>query len=111
MTHQHGEYQPGRGFYDRSLKGWVSDPGKLTPTSTPAPTPTQGQRDEVASWGRKTFKPNPELEQMLRLRDSDKREQRETYERLAFGQRRVQVADYETRRSAAINAGEWEASA
>ena len=109
-TPEHGEYQAGRGFYDRSLRGWVADPAKLTPVIKSEPI-NQSQRDQFATWGRQAFKPNAELEQMLRLRDSDKREQRETYERLAFGQRRVQVADYEARRTAAIEAGDWEASA
>ena len=106
-TPEHGDYQPGRGFYDRSRKGWVSEPAKLTPIVTAEPI-HQSQRDQFASWGKQTFRPNTELEQMLRLRDSDKQEQRETYERLAYGQRRIQVAEYEAKRAEAIESGDWQ---
>lgn len=104
---KHGTYDPDHGFYDSSLKGWIKDPAKLTETRSVAPG-GESQREQVARWLHKPFKPVSELEGMLRLRDSDRPEDRANYERLAAGSRRIQVTDYETKRSEAIKAGEWQ---
>lgn len=103
----HGTYDPQHGFYDASLRVWIKDPAKLTDTR-PVAAGGESQRAQVARWLHKPFKPNAELEGMLRLRDSDRQEERETYQRLAHGHRRIHVTDYETQRTAAIKAGEWQ---
>lgn len=99
----HGTYLPGQGYYDATLNGWISDPAHLTPTVTREVTASN--RDQVASWGTKPFRRVPELDNMLRLRDSDRQEERETYNKLAVGSRRIQVSDYEAALNKAIAEG------
>lgn len=95
----HGDYDPAKGWYSANTKAWHNDPAKIG-TYAPRRQPTEHERQEFArsKWannGKATFKPVPELEALIRLRDSDRQEERETYQRLAQGSRRVQVHDYE----------------
>lgn len=97
----HGEYRPGMGFYDSGRGGWIKDAAKLTDVTTGRAL-TQGDRDQVAGWGkRKSFKPNPQIERLLQLRDSDRSEERQTYQRMVAGSMRIQVRDYEARKAEA----------
>ena len=62
----------------------------------------------MEGWGnRASFKPDRNLEGLRRLRDSDKQEEREAYNKIAAGGRRMEMHDYEERRAAAIESGEF----
>lgn len=102
----HGEYRAGFGFYDSGRRGWINDPAKLSQT-IPAPEATQAQRDAVASWGNKrdTFKRDAEMDGLIRLRDSQRPEDRANYDRLAKGPRRMAVGAYETALAKAKDSG------
>ena len=108
----HGEYVPGRGFYDASLNGWVRDPAKLTQTVgekyEPSEAERQAYRDNQDRIRReRLFKVDAEMEGLIRLRDSDKQEERETFQKLVAGARRMSLGDYESRRDAAISRGDF----
>lgn len=91
----HGEYQPEKGFYDSSLKGWIRDPARLT-YQIPKPPLTQSHIDQVANWGgQRPFKRNRVLDGFLRLRDSERPEDRANYEKIAAGSTRINISDYE----------------
>src|SRR3546814_5240528 len=102
----HGEYRPGFGFYDTARNGWIKDPAKLSEVR-PGPEITDMQRREVAAWEnhRQTFRRNPEIESMIRLRDSSRPEDRANYDKIAAGLKRMQVAEYETARNEATANG------
>lgn len=110
---QHGEYDPAQGgFYSAVTRHWHRDPTKIGEVVTHH-QPTELEREAFADSkmgrnGRAKFKPVPDLEGMLRLRDSDRPEDRANYQQLAAGSRRIQVADYETKRTEAIAAGDWQ---
>lgn len=91
----HGEYRAGHGFYDSSTKAWTSNPANLT-RIIPINPGGESQRAQVAGWTkRQTFNRSAELDGMIRLRDSDRPEDRANYEKIAAGSRRLQIADYE----------------
>lgn len=94
----HGEHRAGSGWFDKSLNVWVNDPAKLT-TIVPGRELTKGAADELAGWGKREFKENPELESLIRLRDSSKPEDRANYERIAAGGKRMAVAQYEQQKA------------
>lgn len=113
MSPQHGEYDPARGgFYSAVTTQWHRDPAKIGEVVTRR-EPTEQERQAFARTkmgrnGKALFKPNAELEGMLRLRDSDRPEDRASYQQLAKGSRRIQVADYETSRAQAVESGDWQ---
>lgn len=106
MKVKHGDYEPGLGYYDRTRKGWVDRPDQLTRVNTAAHAASQAQRDEVAAWGHKpsAFKPNPTFEAMIRLRESDKPEDRANFQQIARGSNRIQLHDYEQAKASAQEA-------
>lgn len=94
MSYEHGEHVPGRGWYDRGLKGFVNSPGKVTPVLHD----TSGSRrsslgavkfrddvrrtdDIVRESNASTFRPSPRLERLRKFRDSDRPEERAVYQR------------------------------
>ena len=90
----HGEYQPGNGFFDASRNGWIKDPAKLSELREAKPI-TATQADQIAGWNDKSFKEDPEKEAMIRLRDSNRPEDREKFDRLFSGSQRAAIAGYE----------------
>ncbi|MFC7942611.1 hypothetical protein ACFUPZ_05045 [Microbacterium oxydans] len=97
---EHGTYRAGSGWFDSSRKAWVNDPAKLTEI-VPGPELTQGAADEVAGWGKRKFKENPELEALIQLRDSSKPEDRANYDRIVSGAKRMAVGQYEQQKAEA----------
>lgn len=97
---EHGTYRAGSGWFDSSRNAWVNDPAKLTEI-IPGPELTRGAADEVAGWGKREFKENPELEALIRLRDSSKPEDRANYDRIATGGKRMAVGQYEQQKAEA----------
>ncbi|MER6973567.1 hypothetical protein ABT304_21060 [Nocardioides sp. NPDC000445] len=102
---KHGEYQVGRGWFDSSRKGWVDKPDKLTPVVLGAP-PREDQREQVRAWGKpRAFKEREDMESLIRLRDSDRVEDRQTFDKIAKGGMRIQMHDYEAAKAAEANGG------
>lgn len=100
---QHGQYEAGAGWYDSALRAWVDKPDKLSPVNQARPRElTESDRAQVAAWGhRRTFKPNEQMEGLIRLRDSERREEREQFQQLAKGNTRIQLHDYEAAKAEA----------
>lgn len=101
---QHGDYDPARGWYSANTNAWHDNPAKIG-TFSPRREPTAYEREEFAAskWannGKAKFKPVPELESLIRLRDSDRLDDRAKYDRLAIGGRRIQLHDYEAAKRA-----------
>lgn len=107
MSAQHGEYVPGWGYYDASRGAYVDSPAQVTPTrhDVPAPRPMEGvtfrqdtpTTEELRRRGNaRAFRVDPEMENLRRLRDSDRREERETFDRLAYGHGRMSLGAYES---------------
>ena len=96
----HGEYQPGKGFYDKSLNGWIRDPAKLTQRIQSREL-TASDREQVEGWGNHGFKADPEMESLIRLRDSKNPEDRANFNKIATGGRRINLATYEEQKAAA----------
>lgn len=108
MSPRHGDHDPARGWYSAVTKGWHSKPDSIGRT-VPAPTLTDTERGEFERWqqqaNRRSFRPDPQLEQLRRLRDSDRAEERQTFQRIAAGSRRVELRDYEAARAAHLERG------
>lgn len=110
---QHGEYDPARGgFYSAVTKQWHRDPTKIGEVRTHR-EPTEQERQEFAKTkmgrnGKARFKPVPELDRLIQLRDSDRADERAKYDLLAHGRRRIQVHDYEAAKRAAAESGDWQ---
>ncbi len=106
MSPTHGEHDPSKGWYDKSLNGWVNAPEKLTRIA-PAYEPTDADRQAWAEskWSGPKFKPQPQLEQLLRWRNSDRPEERQQFDRMVHGATRMTLARYETERKAHLEAG------
>lgn len=107
---QHGEFKPGWGYYNAGTGNWHSDASKIGPGhgGAPAREPDQSTREEYArqqSKARGAFTPNPELDQLIALRESPHQEKRETFERLAAGSRRMELHSYEQAKAAASTEG------
>ncbi len=104
---RHGEHDPHLGWYDASLRAYVSSPDKLTKMQPAPPEPTEAdhQRWAESKWSGPKFRPQPQLEQLLRWRDSDRAEEREQFNRMVHGQTRMTLHNYETERRAHLAAG------
>lgn len=100
---QHGQYEAGLGWYDSAIKAWVDKPHKLSPVvPKTARELTESDRAQVAAWGhRQTFKPNEQMEGLIRLRDSERQEEREQFQRIAKGSTRMHLHDYEAAKAEA----------
>lgn len=114
--HEHGEHVPGRGWYDRGLRGFVDSPGKVTATLHPRPsqrslhaqqwnTGVARTSDIVTSSQARTFRPSTQMETLRRLRDSDRPEDRQSFEQMARGTTRISLGDYENGLRAHLAAG------
>lgn len=115
--HTHGEYVPGLGYYDASRKGYVDRPSSVTPmrdTSNRRTSPLAGMKfrdtvtstEELRSRGNAAaFRPSSEMESLRKLRDSDRSEDRETFQRLAAGRTRMSLGSYEANLRDHIAAG------
>jgi hypothetical protein len=108
MSYTHGEYVPELGgWYDASRKGCVDSPAKVTPmrdTTRRIARPLAGAEfrsdvpttAELRSRGNAdAFRPDESLERLRRLRDSEKPEDRERFDRLAAGRQRMSLGSYE----------------
>lgn len=101
----HGDYDASKGgFYSAVTKGWHRDPTSIGEhIARTAPTEYERQEFAQSKWsnnGKDRFKPVAELEQLIRLRDSDRPDDRAKYDQLAQGKRRMQVHDYEAAKAA-----------
>lgn len=100
MSPQHGDHDPSKGWYSAVTKAWHRDPTKIG-THVPAPKPEQvehlrGEWDRMqAKARREVFKPQPQMEQLIKLRDSDRVDDRAKFERIAKGNTRITLSDYE----------------
>ena len=113
----HGEYVQGRGYYDLGLKGYVSSPAKVTPLSSAGQAsprrPDLGtprtQRpplaERVADSAAAVWQPRPDLEQLRRLRDSERSDERAMATRMLMGRARMELATYEAGLSAYLERG------
>jgi CRISPR/Cas system CSM-associated protein Csm4 (group 5 of RAMP superfamily) len=106
--HRHGDYDPHLGWYSEIYKGWMRDPKKIGTLPKPIEVNDQMRRDYEAMQAKAKgthFTPDKNLEQLIKLRESDKQEKRETFERLATGRRRMELHDYEAKRQARLDRG------
>lgn len=104
---RNGEHVPGHGYYSSFHKGFVSSPSQVKAEhSAPArkPSPLSGIKfrtdtittEELRGRGNAAaFRPNPEMEALRKLRDSDRTEDRQTFQKLAAGRARMSLGSYE----------------
>ena len=105
----HGASDPQRGWYDASLRAWVDNPAKLTRTEHRWAGPSaeflreaRAKSGEFTQWQRQaaersgaSFKERPDLERLIRMRESSKPEERVKYEEMVKGTLRTTIARYE----------------
>lgn len=103
----HGDYDPHRGWYSANHRGWLSDPGKIGRLPKPIVITDTHRRDfeRMQGQARGVFRRDPQLEQLIKLRESDKQEDRETFAKIAKGATRITLSDYEAKRSAHVADG------
>jgi hypothetical protein len=104
----HGDYDPHKGWYSANHRGWLTDPSKIGRLPKPV-TVHDGHR---ADWERqqrkqsgKDFRVNSQLEQLIKLRESDKPEDRSNFEQIAKGANRITLHDYEAKRQGHLDSG------
>ena len=117
MSHEHGAHDPDRGWYDASRAAWVDSPSKLTPmqrmkrwgerkldavehrADTPSTEELRAKSNAAA------FRPDPRMEQLRALRDSNRAEDRERFRQQARGGARMSLGSYENQLQAHLAAG------
>lgn len=97
---KHGDYDPSKGWYSSNTNAWHNDPAKIGKVRATY-VPTEGDRQRYEDqWGRKVrFVPDPSMDRLIQLRDSERREEREQFHQLAPGATRLALADYEARKA------------
>lgn len=93
----HGDHDPAKGWYSAPLRGWVNSPDKIGST-VPAPD-VEHKRGEM--WTKPAFKPQEQLDRLIALRDSDRPDDRQKFERIAKGRTRLTLRDYEAAKTRA----------
>lgn len=100
---KHGEFVPGKGWYDANNRWWRDNPQSIGALVEP-PKPSAAAREEFErqqAKARGDFKPNPQMERLIELRDSDRPDDRAKYERIAHGTTAMTLGRYETAKRAA----------
>lgn len=97
---EHGQYVPGKGYYDRNDRAWRDNQQAIGRNLDEPPTLDAAKHDEFARWGSSGagFKADPQLEELTRLRDSDRSDDRAKADRLLERnpQMRMTLGRYET---------------
>lgn len=100
---KHGDHDPEHGWYSEPRKGWISDPSKIgRVVDNRPPEPSQAQKDQYASSkmsGNKFYDESPELEKLIKLRDSDRAEDRQAFASIATGTTRISLGLYEQQKA------------
>jgi hypothetical protein len=95
----HGEYDPGRGWYSAVHGGWLNDPKKIG--RVVAAPDVEHKRGEYERMTTRDFKAQPHLDRLLELRDSDRPDDRAKFDSVMRGSARMTLHDYEAAKSKA----------
>lgn len=99
---RHGEFHPQFGFYSAITNAYhrkLESIGLLQPEVSAA-----GKAAEWARMNDRSFKTNPQFEQMIKLRDSGRPEDVAKFEQIVAGKNRMNLAEYEQAKAAADGA-------
>ena len=106
MSPTHGDYDPSKGWYSAHTKAWHNDPKKIGTYTPPlSAEDVQHLRGEYDRMTKRTFKAQPQLDRLIKLRDSDRPDDRAKFEQIAKGGTRMTLHDYEAAKGAAETDG------
>ncbi|MDQ1122161.1 hypothetical protein [Microbacterium trichothecenolyticum] len=91
----HGDYSPAKGWYDSTTKAWHATPDKLTRVDPGKPI-DDATRAQFDGWaGDEAVKRDPEMDRLIALRDSDRPDERQRFEKAVDSGLRMRLGMYE----------------